>query len=413
MIEQENAIDTPLEEEKRHFLTRTVKLEIIVAALGASFLAGLFIIAFSWKAAEAEIEQVGQFDNVTATTSDNQFGSDSLYTSSTLREKTPQQVVKGLYLTAYSAGSTKKLNEIISLIDKTELNAVVMDIKDYSGLVLYNSKIPAVVNLHLKNNRYPDLAATIKKLHDHHIYVIARQTVFQDPVLAAAKPAWSIKSKLGGVWHDNKGLTWVDPTKKEVWDYNIAIAKEAISYGFDEINFDYVRFPSDGNMKNVVYSVTSSKKYLTMQKFYNYLSLNLNNQPAWISFDMFGFVMDKKGEDDMNIGQRLADAVDNADYVCPMMYPSHYPAGYLGLKNPAANPQQVIDHGLTVGEPKFVDKKAQLRPWIQDFNIGAVYDAGMIRTEIDTVEKHNTAGWLLWNAANRYTTAGLKMQTNF
>lgn len=147
-----------------------------------------------------------------------------------------------------------------------------------------------------------------------------------------------------------------------------------------------------------------------MQKFYSYLDEQLKDEPAWISFDMFGFVMDKKGEDDMNIGQRLADAVDNADYICPMMYPSHYPSGYLGLKNPAANPKAVIDHGLTVGEPKFVDKKAQLRPWIQDFNIGAVYDAGMIRAEIDTVEKHATAGWLLWNAANRYTAAGLKRE---
>lgn len=321
-------------------------------------------------------------------------------------DKPPRQTVKGVYLTAYSAGSSKKLDEIIDLIDRTELNAVVIDIKDYSGLVLYDSRIPLVNQLRLKDNRYPDLAATVKKLHDHHIYVIARQTVFQDPVLAAAKPEWAIKDKRGGLWRDNKGLAWVDPTRPEVWRYAMNIAKEAATYGFDEISFDYVRFPSDGNMTNVVYS-DQRKRFEVMNVFYTFVNHELAKIPIWTSLDMFGFVMEKSGEDDMHIGQRLADAVNSTDYICPMMYPSHYPSGHLGLVNPADHPTEVFANGLRLGMPNFVGTRAELRPWIQAFNLGAVYDAVKIRAQIDEIAKFTDAGFLMWNASNRYTAAGL------
>ena len=326
--------------------------------------------------------------------------------------------VKGLYLTAYSAGSAKKIDAIIDLIDKTELNAVVIDIKDYSGKILYDSKLKLVNDLKTDENRLGDVSALIKKLHAKNIYVIARQTVFQDPVLAEKKPEWAIKNKVGGLasakqggdglWRDHKGLAWVDPSKKEVWSYNVAIAKEAIAFGFDEINFDYARFPSDGNMSQAVYSaMSSSKKYLVMKQFYHFLNIKLSDEPVWLSLDMFGFVMEKTGEDDMRIGQRIADAVDETDYISPMMYPSHYPSGHLGLKNPAQFPAKIFANGMQMGMPKFEGKRAKVRPWIQAFNLGAVYDAEKIRAQIDETEKYTDAGWLMWNASNRYTEAGL------
>jgi len=322
--------------------------------------------------------------------------------------KNPLIFVKGLYLTAYSAGSSKKMAQIIDLIKRTELNAVVIDIKDYSGLVLYDSQVPLVVDLKNKDNRLGDVKKLIEKLHAEKIYVIARQTVFQDPVLAQKKPQWAIKSKSGGLWHDHKGLSWVDPTKKEVWKYNLDIAKEAIKLGFDEINFDYVRFPSDGNMSNTLYDDESKKKYEVMGEFFRYLDTHLSHEPVWISLDFFGFTMEKKGADDMAIGQRIADAVDQVDYICPMMYPSHYPSGHLGLSNPAANPYAVFENGMKLGMPKFEGKRAKVRPWIQSFDLGAVYDAEKIRAQIEVVEKYADAGWLMWNASNRYTDAGLK-----
>lgn len=324
------------------------------------------------------------------------------------RRKPPRRMVKGIYLTAYSAGSPKKMEEIISLLDRTELNTVVIDIKDYSGYVLYDSQVPLVVALALKDNRLHDLRALVRRLHDQNIYVIARQTVFQDPILAAAKPEWAMQSKRGGLWRDHKGLSWVDPTRREVWNYNLAIAKEAIRFDFDEINFDYVRFPSDGDMRDVAYANAGRKRYETMRAFYEYLGRELAMEPARISLDFFGFVMERGGEDDLQIGQRLEDALDVVDYISPMMYPSHYPRGHLGLENPAADPARVWQNGMLKGAPRFAGKKAKLRPWAQAFNLGAVYDAEKIRAQIDLAEKYSDVGWLLWNAANRYTDAGLK-----
>jgi len=362
------------------------------------FVIAVFFLLFEWiKTVQAIDESMVKIDD---------FREDQNWD----REKNPTKIVKGLYLTAYSAGNPKKLDEIIKLINETELNAVVIDIKDYSGKILYDSSVKLVNKLKNKENRLGDVRALIKKLHDNNIYVIARQTVFQDPLLAEKKPEWSIRNKSGGIWRDHKDLAWVDPTRVEVWNYNLAIAKEAISLGFDEINFDYVRFPSDGNMSQVVYNTKDKKKFEIMREFYKFLGDNLSDFPAWISLDMFGFVMEKKGEDDMNIGQRLADAVDSVDYVCPMMYPSHYPAGHLGLENPAAFPDLVIANGMKLGIPWFKDSRAQIRPWLQAFNIGAVYDAKKIRAQIDEVEKYPNAGWLLWNAANRYSSAGLKAE---
>lgn len=372
-------------------------LVVVVSALAMALLIGS-----SWTATLAEMERT------TSETQAAQIAAPVQFVST--RTKPPQQVVKGLYLTAYSAGNPKKVDEIINLIDRTELNAVVIDIKDYTGYVLYDSQVPLVKELRTKNVLIHDLPALIQKLHEHNIYVIARQTVFQDPVLAEKKPEWAIKNKQGGIWRDRKGLSWVDPTHEEVWAYNVAIAKEAISLGFDEINFDYVRFPSDGDLSQVAYSNGTSKRYEIMGNFYSYLSDKLANEPAWISLDMFGFVMERTGEDDMGIGQRLADAVNEVDYVSPMMYPSHYPSGHLGLQNPAAEPGVVIAYGLQKGMPRFAGARAGLRPWIQAFNLGAIYDGAKIREEINTVEKYTSAGWLLWNASNRYSDAGLKTQ---
>ncbi len=329
------------------------------------------------------------------------------------REKAPAQTVKGIYLTAYSANNPTKLDSMIKLIDDTELNAVVIDIKDYTGYVLYDSQVPQVKKIKTKKVIIDDVSAVIKKLHEHNIYVIARQTVFQDPVLAEAKPEWSIKNKKGGVWHDNKGLSWVDATREEVWKYNMQIAKEAIGLGFDEMNFDYVRFPSDGNLSAVQYS-TTEPRYKTMEKFYAFVGDTLKDEPAWISIDMFGLTMDAKGTNDLGIGQRLVDAVDNVDYICPMMYPSHYGAGYAGLKNPASDPAMVFKTGLAKGLPAFTDKRAKVRPWIQAFNIGAVYDENKfdnrIRAQINEIEKVSDSGWLMWNASNRYSDVGLNKE---
>lgn len=322
--------------------------------------------------------------------------------------KKPEAIIaKGLYLTASSAASPKKRAEIIDLIKRTELNAVVIDIKDYSGYVLYDSALPQVNELDTDHDTLKNVRTVIKDFKDNGAYVIARQTVFQDPVLAKTKPDWAIKTAAGSIWHDYKGLSWVDPTKEEVWKYNMDIAKEAIRYGFDEINFDYVRFPSDGNIKAAVYADLQESKEMTMRSFYQYVRKQLRNQPAYTSYDLFGLTLEAKNFD-LNIGQRLDTAKDTVDYIYPMTYPSHYAPGHLSFPNPADFPYEVVRNGLVKAEPTMALSRTKLRPWIQAFDMGAVYDGTKIRAQIRAVEESPlTEGWMLWNASNRYTSAGL------
>jgi len=375
---------------------RTYTLILVIIGV----IAALFMI-FAWKTTVVSLEAQAAVDGA----NDGPVSEYPLVRMRQKKMKPARIAVKGVYLTAYSAGNSKKMDEIIKLIDDTELNAVVIDIKDYSGKILFASKNTQAQDLKLIDNRVGDLRALVLKLKKHGIYTIARQTVFQDPILAEKKPEWALKSVSGGLWRDNKGLAWVNPNNQAVWDYNVAIAKEAIGLGFDEINFDYVRFPSDGVMRNIVYANGDKTREEVMGEFFKYLRTELGREPAWLSIDMFGFVMER--HDGMSIGQRLEDAVDSIDYICPMMYPSHYPSGHLGLVNPAAYPREVFENGMKKGLPYFEGKRASVRPWIQAFNMGAVYDAEKIRAQIDIVEKYSDAGWLMWNAANRYTGAGL------
>lgn len=324
------------------------------------------------------------------------------------RRKPRRQTVKAVYLTAHSAASPAKRAEILELLDRTELNAVVIDIKDYTGFVLYDSGAPLVNELKTERPVLGDLRSVIRVFQERGAYVILRQAVFQDPALARRKPEWAMKDAAGGLWSDRKGLSWVDPANPRVWAYNLAIAKEAIRLGADEINFDYVRFPSDGDLSRAAALSSGRKKYEIMLGFFRALSRELSREPAWISVDLFGFVMERGGEDDLRVGQRLEDILDQADYIAPMMYPSHYPPGHLGFANPAAHPAAVLKNGLAVGAPRFSGHRAKLRPWLQAFDLGAVYDGEKVRAQIDATEKYTPHGWMLWNAANRYSEAGLK-----
>jgi hypothetical protein len=346
------------------------------------------------------------------------------------REKPAEKEIKALYLTSYSGGSSSKIDSIINFMKGSDLNAVVIDIKDYSGQISYLSKVELAVELNTSRNTIKDLPGVIKKLHDNNIYVIARQTVFQDPELSDKKPEWAVKnSATGGVWRDNKGLGWMDASQKEVWKYNLEIAKEAIGLGFDEVNFDYIRFPSDGKMSLMQFSNMEGRtKAQVMADFFKYLYENLKDEPAYISGDLFGFTTERT--DDMNIGQQIEDAALYFDYVCPMVYPSHYPSGYLNLDNPAAHPYEVVKFSISKGveslnpNKEIIEKsvdangqeievkktvtinyRAKIRPWLQNFDMGAVYTASMIDAQIRANTEAGGYGYLLWNARNVYSYA--------
>ena len=282
-------------------------------------------------------------------------------------------------------------------------NSVVIDIKDYSGYILYPSLLAEVTSIDGAAGKF-DPAEVVSDFHAAGIYLIARQTVFQDPVLARARPDLALKTVNGNIWYDKSGLAWLDPSRPEVWDYNAAIAKEADGLGFDEINFDYVRYPSDGNIGILNRHVPEGKtKSQVLGDFFAFMSDQLSPEIP-ISADTFGLVMDHADDDyDLGIGQQLTEIVEHVDYVSPMMYPSHYPLSYLNLGNPAAYPGAVLEYGIRVGSPAFTDARAKLRPWLQAFHLGAYYDQAKVAAQIQAVENAtSTQGWLLWNARNVY-----------
>lgn len=336
----------------------------------------------------------------------------------------PPVVIRGVYATGWSAGSARSINYLANFIKQSGFNAIVIDIKDYSGYLSYKIDEPEF-NADGANNqiKISEINKLIKSLHDQNIYVIGRITVFQDPVLAKAHPEWALKNKATGeTWLDDHKLAWMDPASQDVWNYNIEIAKDALSRGFDEINFDYVRFASDGNLNDISYPIWNGKtpKAEIIKEFFADLRKEMPN--ARLSADLFGLTT--INHDDLGIGQVIEDAFPYFNYIDPMVYPSHYASGFLGYKNPALYPYEVIkysiDHALarlnnfnakeansTSSVPEQI--KSKIRPWLQDFNLGATYDASMVLKEVSAVNdafatsSDDFGGFLMWSPTNVYT----------
>ncbi|MFA5052514.1 MAG: putative glycoside hydrolase [Parcubacteria group bacterium] len=320
----------------------------------------------------------------------------------------PPEKVKAIYATAWSAGSASKVDYLLRVIKETGINAIVIDIKDFSGYIAYRTNDPEIAKYKTESPKIKDVDALIAKLHAENVYVIARVVVFQDPVLAIARPDLAVKdSKTGEIWVDNKKLAWMDPSSKEVWDYNIAIAKNAFAKGFDEVNFDYVRFPSDGALSEMSFPFYNGikTKREAIKDFFVYLREALKGEV--ISADLFGLVT--SASDDMGIGQYLEDAYGNFDFICPMVYPSHFASGFIGYKNPAAFPYEVVKYSGESAEkriqalvPEGELPETKLRPWLQDFNLGYEYGEDQVRAQIKAVEDTSDAGWMMWDPKNNY-----------
>ncbi len=328
--------------------------------------------------------------------------------------KNPPDAIKAVYATNWSAGTPSKLNYLMSLIAGTELNAIVIDIKDYSGYVGYDTGIAEVRDYDAEEIRIRDIDSLVRKLHEKEIYAIARVTIFQDPRLALARPDLAVKdSRTGEVWKDNKGLSWMDPASKIVWDYNVGIVRNILEHGFDEINFDYIRFPSDGNLDVLQYPFWDGQtpKHEVIAAFYRYLRKELPE--AKLSADLFG--QSTVNYDDLGIGQVIEDAYESFDYIAPMVYPSHYIASFLNLGNPAAYPYEVVKYSLDSAFLRLHNSTstAKLRPWLQAFDLGAVYTPEMVRKQVNATYDAASStpellnGFMLWNAGNVYDRRAL------
>lgn len=326
---------------------------------------------------------------------------------------TPEPL-KGIYMTSWVASSESLRGNLVKLIEETEINAVVIDVKDYSGKVVFsiqnNQKLK---DFGSEEIRVKDMQEFIETLHKKGIYVVARIAVFQDQYFVKHRPDLAVKNSSGAsVWKDRKGISWIDPGSKEYWDYVVLIAKESRRVGFDEINFDYIRFPSDGNMQDISYPFSSTTpKHIVMRNFFQYLHNELMDSGLKISADLFGMVT--TAQDDMGIGQLLEDALPYFDYIMPMVYPSHYPPTFQGFSNPEAHPYEIVNFamGEAVKRANLASTTPnKLRPWLQDFGLKMTYGPSEIKAQIKATNDVGLTSWILWSPSNKYTKSALQTE---
>jgi hypothetical protein len=336
---------------------------------------------------------------------------------------------KALYIKAnVAANGMDTVNEYYDIIDKTELNAAVIDVKSDNladvGFIYYQSQVPQVLEAETSADYMPirEMLAEAKK---RNIYTIARIHIFaHDNALLEKHPDWYVQ-KDGKPWFADFGIAWLDTYDERVWDYNIALAVEAAQLGFDEIQFDYIRFPSDGNLEGAKFKGprdwrnNPDEMYNTVGRFMERAHKAINDAGAYFSVDVFGYVAWKP---QANIGQNLQVMGKHADYVYPMVYPSHFVFGELGFENPGAHPFEIVDFSMQKVKDQLVGEasRAKVRPWLQDFTLIWVpdqyivrYGAKEVRAQIDAAEKNRANGvdgWALWDSDNDYTIEALKSE---
>lgn len=327
--------------------------------------------------------------------------------------------VKGIYVSGPMAGTATYMDELIDLVDTTELNAMVIDIKNDNGEITYDMDLPEAKELNANANYIGNMEELISKLKKKDIYLIARIVAFKDPVLAKGKPELSLKKKDGAIFYDKSGLSWVNPYKKEVWEYLVSVAKEAAIIGFDEIQFDYIRFSTDSGMKEVDFGEDgkNKSKIEVITDFTKYACENLKPLGVYVSADVYGTIIDSKVDAEI-VGQDYKEMAKYLDYICPMIYPSHYQNGSYGIDYPDLKPYDLILNALNksrtvLGEDK--NKTAVVRSWLQDFtatwlNPHKIYGADEIRAQIQAVYDAGYEEWILWNGSNNYTKEGLKKE---
>jgi hypothetical protein len=313
--------------------------------------------------------------------------------------------VKALYLTVYGTASKKIREAALESIKKNNMNALVIDVKGDRGFVPFKVDIPLADEVGAqKTILIKDMPAFVGNLKQQGLYLIARIVVFKDDMLAAAKPHLAVK-KGGAIFRDRERLRWVDPFSKEVWDYNIAIAKAAAAIGFDEVQFDYVRCP---DTKGIVFSQPSNQDTRTqaVTGFLEAAYQALAPYNVMVAADIFGYVA--WNTDDTGIGQKIDKAVNAVDIVSPMVYPSGYHLGIPNYRNPVKHPYEIVYHTLKQCQERTGASPLRFRPWLQAFRDyafgGGDFAEDRMRIQIQASDKFGASGWMFWNPRNIYPT---------
>jgi hypothetical protein len=334
--------------------------------------------------------------------------------------------VKGVYLTYYAVGDRGLRGNALDLAEKTDVNALVIDVKGDRGLLAYRSSVPLAEKIGANDApTVPNIDELMASLKQRNIYTIARIVAFKDDKLAHNGPRAGLDvaikdGRTGQPWTDGEDLAWVDPFRPEVWEYNIALAREAAEKGFDEVQFDYVRFPTDaargGSVGAATYSrfETETNRVNAITTFLGQARGELRARGAFLGADVFGYVT--WNEDDTGIGQQLEELAEVVDYVCPMVYPSTYTAGLPGLMNypqVVARPYDVIFQSMKRAQVRIEGSGAVLRPWLQYFDdypwaTRRAYNAADIAAQRKGAADAGSAGWMMWDPANKYGRGGFE-----
>ncbi|QQG37910.1 MAG: hypothetical protein HYS26_04780 [Candidatus Kaiserbacteria bacterium] len=345
--------------------------------------------------------------------------------------------VKAVYMSQCAAGTPSFRENLTKLIDETELNSIVIDIRDYTGRIAFPTENPVLKDMVSDECGANDMKEFVEGLHEKGIYVIGRITVFQNPYYTKIHPDEAVQKKCPstssgtscGVWKDRKGLAFVDVGAKPYWDTVVELSKESYAIGFDELNFDYIRFPSDGPMAEADYTWSKGKtKSEALEEFYKYLHERLQPLGVVMSADLFGYVT--VHVDDLGIGQLLERALPYFDYISPMVYPSHYNKGFAGLSDVNSDPYKVVYASMIeavrrtratttsiasfaysrigTSTPAVYAKPAydaqRMRPWLQDFDYPVDYTPQMVRDQIRANEAAGLDSYMFWDPANKYSS---------
>lgn len=320
--------------------------------------------------------------------------------------------VKGIYVTGPAAGSSK-IDTLIQLVEETELNAMVIDVKNDEGKITYRMDSGTVKELGSAVGYIPDIGELIRRCKERDIYLIARVVAFKDPFLAQAVPEYSIKTKSGEIFRDKSGLAWVNPYNKEVWEYLMEVAQQAVRDGFDEIQFDYIRFSTDLKSDELDFGPEAEGigKTEIITEFTKYACEELKPSGAAVSADVYGTIIKNKVDQDI-VGQNYGEMAAYLDYICPMVYPSHYGNGVFQIPVPDAEPYLTIyramEESAQVLEVLPEEERADVRAWLQGFTAKWVkghipYGPEQIRAQIKGAYKAGYEEWIIWNAASNYS----------
>lgn len=325
--------------------------------------------------------------------------------------------VRGIYVSGPMAGSAGMEN-LIDLVDSTELNAVVIDVKNDEGNITYQMDLQTAQEMGACINYISDMEGLMAELKEHNIYTIARIVCFKDPYLAEHNPQLALKKADGSNLTDAYGLTWVNPYNEEVWEYLTDVALAAADMGFDEIQYDYVRFPIGNEAETADYGVDiqSYPKEQAIMNFLDYATERLHEKGIPVTADVFGTIIGS-AIDVEQVGQDYVGLGSTVDVLCPMIYPSHYGKGVFGFDVPDAHPYDTVYAALMASKNELAgiadDDRAVVRPWLQAFTATWVsghitYGGNEIREQIQAVYDAGYEEWILWNASNRYTDEGLE-----